>query len=93
MANFMKQLCEVERDRVTAAEICIDELMTIMDRHGIASTIRADLAHLSAALHSMLTEADGRANRHSRLIRIRRALTVAMPMTDHDLQHTPPSGA
>jgi hypothetical protein len=86
MSNFTKRLCNVERDRVTAAEICIDELITIMDRHGVVDQMRIDLGNLSRSLHALLTEADGVANRRSRLIRIRGVLTDAMPMTDEDLE-------
>jgi hypothetical protein len=83
---MIDKLCSVERDRVTAAEICIDELLTIMDRHtprplGLYVTLRK----LSAQLSDMLLAADGPVIRRERLIRIRAALTNAIPMTDEDL--------
>jgi hypothetical protein len=39
----IKKLCSVERDRVTAAEICIDEMLTIMDRHGERGSLYSTL--------------------------------------------------
>lgn len=83
---MIERLCSVERDRVTAAEICIDELLTIMDRHeprplGLYVTLRK----LSGQLSDMLLAADGPVIRRERLIRIRAALTHAIPMTDEDL--------
>jgi archaellum biogenesis ATPase FlaH len=87
VSDFAKKLCMVERDRATAAEICIDELLTIMDRHeprdlGLYVTLRK----LSAKLSNMLLSVDGPAMRRERLIRVRQALTQAFPMTDEDLE-------
>lgn len=84
---MIEELCSVERDRVTAAEICIDELLTIMDRHeprppGLYVTLRK----LSAQLSAMMLAADGPAIRRERLMRIRAVLTNAIPMTDDDLK-------
>lgn len=85
--NLADELCGVERDRMTAAEICLDELLTIMDRHeprplGLYVTLRK----LSAQLSDMLFAADGPVIRRQRLIRIRATLTNAIPMTDDDLE-------
>lgn len=87
--NFVTGLCNVERDRLTAAEICIDEILTIMDRHGVASMMHTELSKISASLHTMLTKADGVTARRARMIRIRKALTDAMPMSDEDLLDVP----
>jgi hypothetical protein len=83
--DFFDELCEVERDRATAAEVCIDELLTIMGRHNIDGTAYNMLTNLSAAIHEGLCEADGLAKRHERLSKIRSRLTSAFPMTDADL--------
>jgi hypothetical protein len=84
---FTEDLCSVERDRMTAAEICIDELLTIMDRHGVRGEMHLDLRNLSMQLSDILLVADGPVIRKERLIRIRAALTTAFPMTDEDLSH------
>jgi hypothetical protein len=84
---MIDQLCSVERDRVTAAEICLDELLTIMDRHGIAprDPLYQAVRLVSGELDARLSAADGPYKRRERLIRIRTALTNVMPMTDDDL--------
>lgn len=82
----IKKLCSVERDRVTAAEICIDELLTIMERHGERGPLWSTLFTISQGLSNELREAEGLAGRHARLIRVRKALTDAFPMTDEDLE-------
>lgn len=86
MKQFIGQLCDVERDRMTAAEICIDELLTIMDRHGVRGEMHLDLRNLSMQLSDILILADGPVVRRDRLIRVRAALTTAFPMTDEDLR-------
>lgn len=80
-------LCDAERDRAAAAEICIDELLTIMDRHAFpeAAPMYMALRAMSQELHRASTEADGPLERRKRLIRIRNTLTTAMPLTDDDL--------
>ena len=90
MADFFDKLCSVERDRVTAAEICIDECLTIMDRHSAnqRSPLYSSLRNISQALNTMLRDADGMNARYERLIRVRAALTTAFPMTDEDLEGT-----
>jgi hypothetical protein len=85
MADFCDKLCSVERDRMTAAEICIDELLTIMDRHIERGPLYNTLRMVSQHLSGILLDADGAADRRNRLIRVRRALTEAFPMTDEDL--------
>lgn len=90
--KFVKKLCSVELDRMTAAEICIDELLTIMDRHGAdGSNLYSTLRELSSDLNNSMLVADGLAGRRARLLRIRKALTDAFPMTDEDLDapHSP----
>ena len=89
VANWTSALCEAERDRVTAAEICLDELLTIMDRHRGHGRMYDDLRGLSLDLHEMLTRADGVRKRRDRLLKVRRALTEAFPLTDADLEATP----
>lgn len=82
----IKKLSSAERDRVTAAEICIDEMLTIMDRHGERGTLYSTLRSVSQHLSNELREADGLAGRHDRLIRVRRLLTDAFPLTDEDIE-------
>lgn len=83
--DFCDKLCSVERDRMTAAEICIDECLTIMDRHGARGSLYSNLMGLSQTLNSIMRDADGLPERRKRLIRVRAALTNALPMTDEDL--------
>lgn len=94
MVDFCDKLCSVERDRMTAAEICIDECLTIMDRHGARGPLYSTLRTISQHLSGILLDADGVAGRHDRLIRIRETLTAAFPMSDSDLEaHRPPQGS
>lgn len=87
MASFARKLCNVELDRMTAAEVCIDELLTIMDRHGAnRSDLYSTLRELSSDLNNTMLAADGLSARRARLIRVRAALTTAFPMTDEDLE-------
>lgn len=83
--SFARKLCDAERDRVTAAEICIDEMLTILDRHGVSGRLHENLQRLSRNLSDELLLADGPLERRDRLIRVRQALTAAFPMTDEDL--------
>jgi hypothetical protein len=85
MRDFVEKLCSVERDRATAAEICIDELLTMMDRHDMDGAAYNMLVNLSAELHSALSEVDGPSKTRERLMRVRAGLTNAFPMTDEDL--------
>lgn len=87
LQNAIPRLCGVERDRLTAAEICIDECLTIMDRHGVPASDPGYslMREFTRRLHSLLTNADGAPLRRARLIRVREALTKAFPMTDDDL--------
>jgi hypothetical protein len=85
--KFARKLCGVERDRMTAAEVCIDELLTIMDRHGASrSALYSALLELSSDLNNTMLATDGLVGRRDRLIRVRAALTTAFPMTDEDLE-------
>lgn len=73
-----------ERDRLTAAEVCIDEALSIMGRHDIEST-QPDyqrLKSLSGELDIALEEADGPEDRYHRLVRVRDALDGAFPHPD-----------
>lgn len=81
------KLCSVEMDRLTAAEICMDECLTIMDRHGVPSDDPGYslMREFTRRLHQMQTKAEGVIKRRQRLIRVRSALTEAFPMTDADL--------
>jgi hypothetical protein len=88
MKSLTEKLCSVERDRMTAAEICIDELLTIMDRHRDRTETHRMLQVLSSQLSVMLINADGLGARHERLVRVRKALTDAFPMTDKDLEQS-----
>lgn len=87
--NSIKKLCNVERDRVTAAEICVDEMLTIMDRHGEHGALYSTLRTISRQLHHELRDAEGIDVRYDRLIRVRKVLTDAFPMTDEDLEAGP----
>jgi hypothetical protein len=88
--KFVEKLCSVELDRMTAAEICIDEILTIMDRHPPRQlSLYVTLRRLSGQLNDMLLAVDGPAIRRERLIRVRAALTSALPMTDEDLSDSP----
>jgi hypothetical protein len=82
-----KRLCEAERDRLTSAEVCIDEVLTTLDRHGMDQSdfVYRALASLSGTMHRALTAADGLQERRERLIRVRKALNEALPLSDADL--------
>lgn len=86
LATVCLKACSAERDRMTAAEICIDELITIMQRHDAEfDPLFATLREISLRLHATLTRTDKLKARHERLLRIRAALTKAFPLTDEDL--------
>lgn len=85
MDDFIAKLCEVERDRATAAEICMDELLTMMDRHDVDGAAYSMLLNLSSELHAALSTVDGMKKRRERLLRVRKGLTETFPMTDGDL--------
>lgn len=89
---MINKLCSAERDRVTAAEICLDELLTIMDRHSVSprDPIYSAIQLLSAKLSYDLLAADGPIVHRERLIRVRAALTNSIPMTDEDLAEPAP---
>lgn len=85
--EMCQRLCNAERDRVTSAEICVDEVLTIMDRHGLNDSDPAyrALAAISGTLHRALTIADGFRLRGDRIRRVRDGLTQAFPLSDDDL--------
>lgn len=89
MGRMFKKLCPAELDRVTAAEICIDELLTTMDRHNCQDTLYHTLKIISSGLHAELTSVEDSQERRARIIKIRRALTDAMPLSDDDLECQP----
>lgn len=74
------RLPDFELDRLAAAEVCIDEILSIMARRsdpcdGIYDTLQ----DVSAALSNALLLADGPENRLERLKRIRDLLDSALP--------------
>ena len=72
------RLPEFERDRLTAAEVCIDEALSIMDRRSDACGPFYDtLSDISAMLSNALLIADGADNRLERLRRVRDTLDSA----------------
>lgn len=77
-----------ERDRLAAGEICVDEALTIFERRGLPldHPLMVGLQMISKGLHMVMTQTDGPEARLARIVRIRRALTVAMPLTDADLE-------
>lgn len=84
------QLCEAERERLATTEICIDEALTIMDRHGLndADPIYRALSVLSGTFHRAMTRADGHQSRLKRMVRVQSKLTEAFPLSDSDFgQH------
>lgn len=86
--RMCRELCEAERDRLTAAEIGLDEALTIMDRHGLGNwnAIYSALKTLSGTFHRALTAADGPERRRERLSSIRDRMTDLFPMSDIDLR-------
>lgn len=86
MEKFITSLSNVERDRATAAEVCIDELLTMLDRHDDDGPAYNMLLNLSDMLNAALTSVDGARKRRERLLRVRAGLTAAFPMTDADLE-------
>lgn len=87
ISEMAKKLCSAERDRMASAEICIDEALTIMDRHGITERDEhyRSLVDLSQTFHQVMTNADGYEKRLDRMKRVRSALTAALPLSDADL--------
>jgi hypothetical protein len=81
--------CSAELDRLTAAEISIDEVMTIYERHGIP--ISAALKAMSKDLDDLLHTIDGTEGRYQRLGCIRLTMTEAFPICDEDLETEPQS--
>lgn len=92
MADRIMQVAEAtvsaERDRLAAGEICVDEVMTIFERRGLPSDhpLMVGLQMVSKGMHMVMTQVDGPEKRLARMIKIRRVLTEAMPLTDADLE-------
>lgn len=88
--KMCRELCEAERDRLTTTEICIDEALTTMDRHGMtmADPVYRSLKDLSYVFHDALKIVDGYEKRIERIVRVRKALTEAFPLSDDDLART-----
>lgn len=86
--RMCRELCEAERDRLTAAEIGLDEALTIMDRHGLGDcdAIYRALKTLSGTFHHALTVADGPERRRERLSSLRDRMTDLLPLSDTDLR-------
>lgn len=89
-ATVCMEASGAERDRMTAAEICIDEMLTLLDRRdGQADPIYSTLRKLSQQIHRTSTRTENLSDRHQRLIRVRQALTKAFPLTDEDIEASP----
>ena len=87
MLEMCGLLCSAERDRVVTAEMCIDELLTIMDRRGYPSEDPAyrALRTLSAGIHEAMKATEPFPDLRGRMLRVRETLTSALPLTDENL--------
>jgi hypothetical protein len=87
LKQVVDRLCGAELDRLTAAEICLDECLTIMDRHRVEPSDPGYslILEFSRRLHGILTETEGPRSRRERLVRVRQDLTEAFPLSDADL--------
>lgn len=87
MLEMCGLLCSAERDRVVTAEMCIDELLTIMDRRGYPEDDPAytSLRILSAGIHDAMLATEPPHHFRDRMMRVRDTLTKAMPLSDADL--------
>lgn len=74
------RLPDFERDRLTAAEVCIDEALSIMDRRSDpCDPIYDVMQDISAMLSNALLLADGAEKRLERLRRVRDILDRTFP--------------
>ena len=87
IVEMAEKLCPAERDRLTAAEVCIDEILTTLERHKVSEShiLFRTLKAVSEGLSGVMFIADGPEDRLERLRRVRDALTDALPLTDEDL--------
>lgn len=71
-------------DRLTAAEVCLDEVLSAMDAAGIENSdpVYRSILELSQAFDRILEETDGPEDRFARLSRVRDTLTLAFPHPD-----------
>lgn len=85
--HAVQNMSGAERDRLTAAEICIDEALTLLERRSMGTTdpLMLTLLDLSRIFHDTLTVADGLVGRRQRILKVRAKLTELMPLTDADL--------
>lgn len=85
--HAVQNMSGAERDRLTAAEICIDEALTLLERRSMGATdpLMLTLLDLSRIFHDTLTVADGLVGRRQRILKVRAKLTELMPLTDADL--------
>lgn len=81
LTDIADSLPEFERDRLTAAEVCIDEALSIMDRHGgdKASPEYRMFKSASELLDVVLELADGAQARYDRLKRVSDELDATFP--------------
>jgi hypothetical protein len=88
MLEMCGLLRSAERDRVSAAEMCIDELLTIMDRRGYPQDDPAytTLKILSRGIHLAMRKTEPPTNLQRRMLRIRAGLTEVFPLSDADLE-------
>ncbi len=74
------RLAEWELDRVTAAEVCLDELMATLERHNVNfDGMHGKLADLSDWLDNLLLDAQGPERRYETLRGARDKLDAAFP--------------
>lgn len=73
-------LANWEIERLTAAEVCIDELMATLERHGLKEpTTHSKLMDLSDWLDTLLLDAQGAERRYETLKSTRDRLDAAFP--------------
>lgn len=87
MLEMCGLLCPAERDRVVGAEMCIDELLTIMDRRGYPDADPAYMAlrALSQGLHVAMKATEPQHLLRNRMVHVRKKLTEVFPLSDDDI--------
>lgn len=88
MLEMCGLLCSAERDRVVGAEMCMDEMLTIMDRRGYPDADPAYMALrvLSRGIHEAMRATEPREKLRRRMIDVRAKLTDVFPLTDADIE-------
>ena len=83
MRAVARALTERERDRLVVGEIGIDEMLSMLDRHGVPpdNRIYRALAELSGVISEAMLLADGPEKREARLRSIRDRLSAAFPLS------------